>query len=738
MSLIRLPEVLVAASVASGILHAAVLVKNDDGTAIVAARVTFSDSLGAKDEERTDRDGHARAAANFRAIAATVHAPGYVDQTAAVRTATTLIVLQRDPKLVGVVRVATLSPHGILQLPFAVSLLDGNQIRNSGHTTTDALLRGLPGFDRTRSNAAFTNYGQLRVSFAGAGTDRGAVFVDGVPAQDAFGGQIDWVAYPPGMLRRAELLRGGGSALYGANAIGGVMQLYTAMTDAPAAGASGSVAYGAGTRGTNMAQALLELAIRPGASFTAYSSRWHQTYDDFPASFSSPIDTAADSLNNVTSAALTLSEGPTLVRLTGMVADDTQYEGRPNYWESRALSQYSAAFNRTQAQSSESLTFYARDGLVHNVSDQFPTAPGVLRYAQDVPTVENGASVSWRIATNSNDFQLLADTRSVAGSNYQYGSSGKLQNAGGGSQWLSGVALQEMVERGNVSVVAGMRADQVFTFGEFMSNGPTAANISHPAAKQDGAVSPRFGVRVDASPTIALRASIGGGFRAPYLNELVRGFQIGSTKFAPNPDLTPERSAMTSAGTSLFIGRGLLSYDYTHDRVNDAIGFMTKSANLQVRQNIEQTATDGSTWQYALPLGPCARLRAAYTEQRARVIAGPATIVGKQLAFVPDTNASVGVDDANGRFQWGVDATLAGQTYADDLNTEPLNSALLVGFRATEQLGANASLSLSADNATDRVYLSSQDRLGPPSVYMLRYEQRLGSAGSRSSTSCIG
>ena len=60
------------------------------------------------------------------------------------------------------------------------------------------------------SNSAFTNYGQLRASFSGAGNDRGLVLVDGIPAQDGFGGQIDWQAYPPNDIQFAELLRGAG------------------------------------------------------------------------------------------------------------------------------------------------------------------------------------------------------------------------------------------------------------------------------------------------------------------------------------------------------------------------------------------------------------------------------------------------------------------------------------------------------------------------------------------------
>ena len=118
---------------------------------------------------------------------------------------------------IGSVTVVSGSPQSLHRAPQAASVLDARTLRSSTAPALDQALRALPGLDRNRSNAPFTNYGQLRLSFAGAGSDRGALFVDGVPAQDGFGGQVDWNAYPSrlGGARRAAARPGLGALRLG-------------------------------------------------------------------------------------------------------------------------------------------------------------------------------------------------------------------------------------------------------------------------------------------------------------------------------------------------------------------------------------------------------------------------------------------------------------------------------------------------------------------------------------------
>jgi outer membrane receptor protein involved in Fe transport len=60
------------------------------------------------------------------------------------------------------------------------------------------------------------------------------------------------------------------------------------------------------------------------------------------------------------------------------------------------------------------------------------------------------------------------------------------------------------------------------------------------------------------------------------------------------------------------------------------------------------------------------------------------------------------------------------------LQQQPIGTAFLVGARVTWQSPSGTSVALGLDNLTDRVYLTTIDRLGPPSSLTLRVIQPIG------------
>ncbi|MGH7755507.1 MAG: hypothetical protein ACREM8_04380, partial [Vulcanimicrobiaceae bacterium] len=136
---------------------------------IGGAVVTFVDRAGRTDVERSAADGSVGAATGFDPVSARIAAPGFVAITLDLASAADPVRLAHVLPIIARVQVATGSARNLHQLPVASSVLDSNAIASSAAPTSDALLRALPGFDRTRSNSAFTNYGQLRLSLSGAG-----------------------------------------------------------------------------------------------------------------------------------------------------------------------------------------------------------------------------------------------------------------------------------------------------------------------------------------------------------------------------------------------------------------------------------------------------------------------------------------------------------------------------------------------------------------------------------------
>lgn len=79
------------------------------------------------------------------------------------------------------------------------------------------------------------------------------VLVDGLPLTDVTSGQALFQHIPADLIERVEVVRGNLSALYGANATGGVIQIFTRR--GPASGAAWQVEGGLGSRGTRAVSA---------------------------------------------------------------------------------------------------------------------------------------------------------------------------------------------------------------------------------------------------------------------------------------------------------------------------------------------------------------------------------------------------------------------------------------------------------------------------------------------------
>ncbi len=253
----------------------------------------------------------------------------------------------------------------------------------------------------------FSNYGLLRVSFAGAGTDRGLVLADGIPAQDGFGGQIDWAAYPPETLERAELLLGAGSALYGAGAVGGVLDLETFAPPAtPNVLPFGDIEFLAGTHEYTRQTADLRGSVTPHLSAAVVLQQQRLQYADLPPGYQSSIDRESQSNASVASVRLRYRAGERdAIELGTRGAWDDQFEGRRNYTFSRRLAQNDVRYTHSSAHGAVQATAFTRAAYIVNVADQFPAQPGVLRYIQDVPTNEDGFGASWTVSAGSSTFQ---------------------------------------------------------------------------------------------------------------------------------------------------------------------------------------------------------------------------------------------------------------------------------------------------------------------------------------------
>lgn len=124
-----------------------------------------------------------------------------------------------------VVVTATRVAQPVTDVVADVSIIDRSQIERSGAHSVAELLALLPGLQ------AISHGDSDRIYIRGAEARMTALYIDGVrvDSQDGLmlGGGVPWALVPVAQIDRVEVLRGAASAVYGSDAMGGVIQIFT-------------------------------------------------------------------------------------------------------------------------------------------------------------------------------------------------------------------------------------------------------------------------------------------------------------------------------------------------------------------------------------------------------------------------------------------------------------------------------------------------------------------------------
>ncbi len=123
-----------------------------------------------------------------------------------------------------VVITATREPSQLSRITSDVVVIDSDQIRRSSADSIEDLLRREAGLQMTRNGGPGQISGFL---LRGSGTNSTVVLIDGVRIGSATLGQADLAALSLSQVDHIEVLRGPASSLYGADAVGGVVQIFT-------------------------------------------------------------------------------------------------------------------------------------------------------------------------------------------------------------------------------------------------------------------------------------------------------------------------------------------------------------------------------------------------------------------------------------------------------------------------------------------------------------------------------
>jgi outer membrane cobalamin receptor len=488
----------------------------------------------------------------------------------------------------------------------SVTVISGREIEARQINTLGGALATVPGFTVARSGGP----GTLTSLFPRGGeADFTLVLIDGIRA-NAFGGGIDLSQLPLADVERVEIVRGPQSALFGADAIGGVVQIITRQSGEPTA----TALIEGGSRETRRVQA--------STSGSRASVRWQAGADYFDeAGFTGMAPASGEIVSNDDAQQRQAWVGGGWRAERGMDLQATfRYvdtdRGAPGPFGSDPAHRFTGV-DRTSRGSTERRAIGLR--LVHPWSG--PASRVRQRVDFDVADYDLiflspfGTSQSETRRTHA---RVQTDAALDAG----FGVSG-------GIEWLDERARSSFIQSGGVDVPIDRRV--IGTFGEARWNarervsiqaGVRAEHITREAFSVNGfaddavtSVNPKISASWLVSRSLPgsrawtrVRGAAGTGIRPPDVFEIA---------FTDNPALKPERSRSLEVGVTQALASGAIQLDATtfvnrYDDLIISVGSLRDVSRYRT-DNVSNARARGlelsGAWQGAAGMS----VRAAYT-----------------------------------------------------------------------------------------------------------------------------
>ena len=590
-----------------------------------------------------------------------------------------------------------------------VTVISSSDLLTGGPLTIDDALKTIPGFTlfrRTSSrNSNPTSQGVALRGIGGTSPSRSLVLADGFPLNDAFGGWVFWDKVPQAAIDRIEVDRGSGGDLYGADALGGVIQLVTVRPNRPV----GRLLVEGGGLGTGSVSVFGGGRAR-GWRYSG-AGEWFTTEGYVPIAVKQnpgiaprgPVDSKLGSTHRSGQAfAGYQTDTGWRFDFSGNVFSEDRKNGTPLSINNTDSRHGSADVTGKLAGGVFTLQGYGGTQQYH----QTFTTVNALRTAevfirdQHVPTTFGGAGGQWVRAWGGHTLLVGAEGRYVKGKSVETPFSQGLPlatTAAGGTDRRKSGFVQDTWQAGNrLTIVLGAH-------GDTWSSKSNQTGFS----KSSQAFSPRAAAAYRIADLVTVRGAVYHGFRAPTLNEFYRNFSAGNTLTRANEALGPER--MTGGDAGVLIGNARASARITGfwNRLDNAITAITISSTptqiIKLRANADRVQSNGVELEGNGRVMNGISLNAAIGVTSVHYT-GNTTLHGNRVPQVPSYNLGAGIHYS--RQPWTASAQLrvTGAQFEDDLNLFTLRRATVVDVFGGRTLTRWISAFAAVENVFDSIY----------------------------------
>ncbi len=544
----------------------------------------------------------------------------------------------------------------------SVEVIEREQIESAGQSTIIELLATQPGVQISSNGGAGAS---SSVFIRGTSSKHALLLIDGMRVGSATSGQPMLEALPLGVIERIEILRGPASALYGSDAVGGVIQVFTRKGRE---GFHPELFVGYGSNDTVRASASLaggkdrlryNLTVGQDETdgFNAKRDPAHWVSAWTGASSFNPDDDGFRNRYLSASAALGFREADE-------IGVSTYYSDGRNWYDTNDF--YDSRLDKTLSSAS-----------IHMRNRLSDTWTSTLRLGQSQDETKDKADFApaTRFETTQQQFVWQNDVRLGDGlllAAYEYT-----------REEVEGTAGYDRDKRHVDAVLLGWS-------GRFGAHS-LQLNARHDDNSQFGdKTTGLLGYGYQLSPAWSVRGSIGSAFKAPSFNDL---YWPGSG----NPALEPEVALNRELALGWDDGLHKVDVTYFNNKVKRLIDWAPTASGWWAPSNVGLARLEGVELAYGVGFGGY-DLKAGVDYLKAE------DGDGNRLPRRAKLSGFARLDKHAGAWNWGLEWNGANHRYEDEANTDRLAGYGLLNAYAHYELARDWRLEMRANNLLDKDY----------------------------------
>jgi len=636
---------------------------------------------------------------------------------------------------------ATRTERKIEDLPGQNEVLEAGEIEEFPATSTDDLLQSIANVTVNRSWGIFSK--NASVTMRGLDAAQGVLILyNGVPLNKTAGGSINWHMISPDRIERIEVIKGPSSALYGNNAMGGVINIITKKSDKKV---SGDVRTFGGSYATLGGKFDIEgNKDINGKKFYWGISGFYRQGDGYiiePKDVRDSTDVEVYLRENRVGATMGYEfNDKNKIEIEYSYYDDKRGDGRQVYFDDGGYLKYTTHFVRAKY-NGEFAGFkfeadgYFQDENFYQFSESVNSDGNYKLSKKEQISRDYGV---WMNATRKlgkkNWFTFGIDVKQgfMDASDIYLTSTDTLLRDGKVQSYAAFLQDEHRLFNDKLKIIAGLRFDYARFFDGSIHVGDPTMNtgFEDPLTESYGnsdwtALSPKLAVQYEITPKIKSYISASTGFMPAKLDDLISSRKISKGFKQANPNLQPQsltnyeigfnikpfKKAQFKTAAYYSLGQDFQYFVATGDYIDGQPELM--------RENIAAIEIIGAEVFFQYDFTQKLTFKANYSYNSSTIKdfevdeSTGEDLTGKQLVEIPWHQAFAGLFWKNKYINTTLITNYVGEEYADDQNILKIDDYLTLDIRFSKEINKHFLFALDIQNVFDKVYIDKKQRLSP-------------------------